>query len=69
VTVQLQRRAARLQLAQQHYEQRLMQQSLLTWQAAAAELALQQLQLEAAAEWHRRRLLKTALRALVWYCW
>lgn len=67
VTSHKQQQHQHAQAAQQHYNMRLQQRVLAAWQEAAAEAVVERLQLTAAAELHRLRLLTAGLRGLAWY--
>lgn len=67
VTTQQQHKHAQVQLAQQHYHDQLRRRMLSTWQDSAAQAVVERLQLTAAAELHRLRLLAAGLKALAWY--
>jgi len=59
----------RQSLAQQHFEQRQLQQLLLQWQKNAAESAHEQAQVAVAIELRNRRLIHMALQAWLTFCW
>lgn len=67
VTARQQHKHTQLQQAQQHYQEHLQHRLLLVWQAAAAEAVVERLQLAAAAELDRLRLLAAGLKGLAWY--
>jgi hypothetical protein len=67
VAIQQQRKDQQVQQAQQHYGCQLQRRMLAAWQDNAAEAVVERLQLTAAAELHRLRLLAAGLRGLAWY--
>lgn len=67
VTAQQQHKHQQAQQAQQHYYCQLQRRMLAVWQDNAAEAVVERLQLTAAAELHRLRLLSTGLKGLAWY--
>jgi len=67
VTAQQQQHAELKQQAQHHHERQMLLRVLSDWQDHAAEAAVERLQLTAAAELHRLRLLGAGLQGLSWY--
>lgn len=67
LTAQLQLKRSQTQRSRQHYLDHLQRRMLLVWQDTAAQAALEGLQLTAAAELHRLRLLTAGLSGLSWY--